>query len=36
MAFAALEALAAAALPGPSVHRDVAAKVVAALDDILK
>ena len=36
MAFAALEALAAAALPGPSVHRDVAAKVVQALDDILK
>ena len=36
MAFAALEALAAAALPGPSVHRDVAGKLVQALDDILK
>jgi hypothetical protein len=36
MAFAALEALAASALPGPSVHRDVATKVVQALDDILK
>ena len=36
MAFAALEALAAATLPGPSVHRDVAAKVVQALDEVLK
>ncbi len=36
MAFAALEALAAAALPGPSVHRDVAAKLVVALDQVLK
>ena len=36
MAFAALEALAAAALPGPSVHRIVADKLVQALDDILK
>jgi Domain of unknown function (DUF6473) len=36
MAFAALEALAAAALPGPSVHRDVAGKVVKALDEVLK
>jgi hypothetical protein len=36
MAFAALEALAAAALPGPSVHRDVAAKLVQALDEVLK
>ena len=36
MAFAALEALAAAALPGPSVHREVAFKLVAALDEILK
>jgi hypothetical protein len=36
MAFAALEALAAAALPGPSVHREVAAKVVQALDDVMK
>jgi hypothetical protein len=35
MAFAALEALAAAALPGPSVHRDVAEKLVVALDDML-
>ncbi len=35
MAFAALEALAAAALPGPSVHRDVATKLVVALDEIL-
>ncbi len=36
MAFAALEALAAAALPGPNVHREVAQKVAQALDDILK
>ena len=36
MAFAALEALAAAALPGPSVHRAVAAKLVQALDQVLK
>ena len=36
MAFAALEALAAAALPGPSVHREVAAKLVRALDEVLK
>lgn len=36
MAFAALEALAAAALPGPSVHRDVASKVVTALDEIMR
>ena len=36
MAFAALEALAAAALPGPSVHREVAAKLVQALDEVLK
>jgi Domain of unknown function (DUF6473) len=36
MAFAALEALAAAALPGPSVHREVADKVVTALDAVLK
>ena len=35
MAFAALESLAAAALPGPSVHRDVARKLVVALDGIL-
>ena len=36
MAFAALEALAAAALPGPSVHREVAVKVVQALEEVLK
>lgn len=36
MAFAALEALAAAALPGPSVHRDVADKLVAALEGVLR
>jgi hypothetical protein len=36
MAFAALEALAAAALPGPSVHREVADKLVAALDGVLR
>ena len=36
MAFAALEALAAAALPGPSVHRDVATKVAQALEQVLK
>ena len=36
MAFAALEALAAAALPGPAVHREVATKLVAALDQVLK
>lgn len=36
MAFAALEALAAAALPGPSVHREVADKLVAALEEVLR
>lgn len=36
MAFAALEALAAAALPGPSVHRDVADKLVVALEGMLR
>ena len=36
MAFAALEALAAAALPGPSVHREVAAQLVVALDEVMK
>ena len=36
MAFAALESLAAAALPGPSVHREVARRLVAALQDVLK
>lgn len=36
MAFAALEALAAQALPGPSVHRDVADKLVAALEVVLR
>ena len=35
MAFAALESLAAAALPGPSIHRDVARRVTEALDAIL-
>ena len=36
MAYAALESLAAAALPGPSVHRDIAAKLVLALEKVLK
>ena len=36
MAFAALEALAAAALPGPSIHREVAQKLAAALDEVMK
>ena len=36
MAFAALESLAAAALPGPSVHRDVARQVAHALEAVLK
>ncbi len=36
MAFAALEALAAAALPGPAVHRDVAARLTQSLEEILK
>lgn len=35
MAFAALEALAAAAMPGPSVHRDVARQLAQALDALL-
>jgi hypothetical protein len=35
-AFPALESLAAAALPGPAVHRDVAQRLVAALDGILR
>lgn len=36
MAFAALESLAAAALPGPSVHREVARKLVVVLEEVLK
>ncbi|MEO8243258.1 MAG: DUF6473 family protein [bacterium] len=36
MAFAALEALAAGALPGPSVHREVANQLLVALDTVLK
>lgn len=36
MAFAALEALAAAALPGPSVHRDVADRLALALEGVLR
>jgi Domain of unknown function (DUF6473) len=36
MAFAALEALAAAALPGPSVHREVAARLAQALDGMIR
>jgi len=36
MAFAALESLAASALPGPSIHKDVADKLVGALEDILR
>ena len=35
MAFAALESLAAAALPGPSIHRDVARRVTQVLTDML-
>ena len=36
MAFAALESLAAAALPGPAVHRQVAKKLVAVLEGVLQ
>ena len=36
MAFAALESLAAAALPGPSVHRDVARQLAQVLETVLK
>ena len=36
MAFAALEVLAAAALPGPSVHREVAGKLVEALEAVMR
>jgi Domain of unknown function (DUF6473) len=36
MAFAALEMLAAQALPGPSVHRDVANKLALALESVLR
>jgi hypothetical protein len=36
MAFAALESLAAAALPGPGVHRQVSQKLVAVLEELLK
>ena len=36
MAFAALEALAAGALPGPAVHREVAARLAQALDGVIR
>jgi hypothetical protein len=36
MAFAALESLAAAALPGPSVHRDVARQLAQTLENVLR